>query len=94
LGGDAGLREIAEVVHDIDLKDNKFNRLEAPGLSAVIRGLADILKDDRKLIQQCQPIFDGLYESFSRESEEAKKKPPQKGARKRAGNKKKQSRRK
>jgi hypothetical protein len=70
LSEDAGLQAVAEIVHDIDLKDNKFNRLEAPGLSAVIRGLADLLKDDRKLIGQCNPIFDGLYESFNRETEQ------------------------
>lgn len=64
---DGGLRGIAEIVHDIDLKDNKFNRSEAAGLSAVIRGLAESLKDDRKLVQQCGPIFDGLYELLARE---------------------------
>jgi hypothetical protein len=70
LSDDAGLQAVAEIVHDIDLKDNKFNRLEAAGLSAVIRGLADLLKDDRKLIQQCTPIFDGLNESFNRGAEQ------------------------
>ena len=69
LSDDTGLQAIAEIVHDIDLKDNKFNRLEAAGLSAVIRGLADLLKDDRKLIQQCNPIFDGLYESLNQGDE-------------------------
>ncbi len=67
LNEDAGLRELAEIVHDIDLKDNKFNRSEAAGLGAVIRGLAESLKDDRKLAQQCGPIFDGLYELLARE---------------------------
>jgi len=67
LGDDAGLRELAEIVHDVDLKDNKFNRSEATGLGAVIRGLAESLKDDRKLAQQCCPVFDGLYELFARE---------------------------
>lgn len=62
LSSDVGLLHIAEIVHDIDLKDDKFNRTEAAGLSAVIRGLADLLKNDRKLMQQCTPIFDGLYE--------------------------------
>jgi CRISPR/Cas system-associated endoribonuclease Cas2 len=66
LVGDVGLQAIAEIVHDIDLKDNKFNRLEAAGLSLAVRGLADLLKDDHKLIQQCNPIFDGLYELLSR----------------------------
>src|SRR5262245_58122634 len=64
---DIGLRELAEIVHDVDLKDNKFNRLEAAGLGSVIRGLAESIKDDRKLVQQCAPIFDGLYELLARE---------------------------
>jgi hypothetical protein len=76
LRGDAGLQAVAEIVHDIDLKDNKFNRLEAPGLSTVIRGLADLLKDDRKLFQQCNLIFDGLYESFNRGTEQRVKGEP------------------
>ena len=67
LNEDLGLRERAEIVHDIDLKDNKFNRSEAVGLGAVIRGLAESIKDDRKLAQQAGPIFDGLYELLSRE---------------------------
>lgn len=66
LDKDSGLRELAEIVHDIDLKDNKFNRSEATGLGAVIRGLAESLKDDRKLTQQCGSIFDGLYELLTR----------------------------
>jgi len=66
---DLGLREIAEIVHDIDLKDNKFNRTEAAGLSALIRGLAGWLNNDRKLIHHCNPIFDGLYELLGRSGE-------------------------
>jgi hypothetical protein len=69
LTGDAGLRGLAEIVHDLDLKDQKFNRTEAAGLGAVIRGMADTLKNDRKLAQHCGPIFDGLYELLGREDE-------------------------
>jgi hypothetical protein len=71
LTDDAGLRALAEIVHDLDLKDGKFNRSEAAGLGAVIHGLADTLEDDRKLAQQCGPIFDGLYELFRRGNETA-----------------------
>jgi len=56
-----GLREMAEIVHDIDLKDDKFNRLEAAGLNAIIDGLSESLRDDRKLLQQFSVIFDGLF---------------------------------
>jgi len=66
LAGDPALRELAEIVHDIDLKDNKFNRLEAAGLDAAVRGLGELLKDDRKLVRQAGVIFDGLYEYLGR----------------------------
>ena len=72
LSGDAGLQQVAEIVHDMDLKDNKFHRSEAAGLNLVIRGLADLLKDDRKLVAQSIPIFDGLYELLGRNQEKAK----------------------
>jgi hypothetical protein len=64
-----GLREIAEIVHDIDLRDDKFHRLEAAGLNAIIDGLSKVWRDDRKLLQQMGSIFDGLYESFNRQGE-------------------------
>jgi len=64
-----GLREIAEIVHDIDLKDDKFHRLEAAGLNAIIDGLSKVLRDDRKLLQQTSSVFDGLHALLSKESE-------------------------
>ena len=64
-----GLREIAEIVHDVDLKDDKFHRLEAAGLNAIIEGLSKVLRDDRKLLQQTSLVFDGLYALLSKEAE-------------------------
>lgn len=64
----SGLRELAQIVHDIDLKDDKFNRLEAAGLNAVINGLSEALHDDRKLLQQSGAIFDGLFTLFGKQS--------------------------
>jgi hypothetical protein len=74
LGNDPGLRAIAEIVHDMDLKDNKFNRLEVAGLNAIIRSLAGLLRDDRKLAEQCGLIFDGLYQLLSRDEDATKEK--------------------
>jgi hypothetical protein len=51
LADDIGLRTLAEIVHDLDLKDGKFNRSEAAGLGAVIQGLAKSLNDDRKWLR-------------------------------------------
>ena len=63
-----GLRDLAEIVHDIDLKDDKFNRLEAAGLNAIINGLSESLRDDRKLLQQTSAIFDGLFALFGKQA--------------------------
>src|SRR6266853_429986 len=68
LSDSKALREIAEIVHDIDLKDDKFHRLEAVGLNTIISGLSQTLRDDRKLLQQCSAIFDGLYSLLNKRS--------------------------
>lgn len=68
LSENKGLREIAEIVHDVDLKDDKFHRLEAAGLNAIIDGLSKVLRDDRKLLQQTAVVFDGLHALLSKET--------------------------
>ena len=37
---DAALRSIAEIIHDVDLKDNKFGREEAAGIRTLMDGIA------------------------------------------------------
>jgi hypothetical protein len=68
LSENKGLREIAEIVHDIDLKDDKFHCLEAAGLNAIIDGLSKVLRDDRKLLQHTGVLFDGLHALLSRDA--------------------------
>src|SRR5205807_2598108 len=74
LSDSKGLREIAEIVHDIDLKDDKFHRLEAAGLNAVVNALSAVLRNDRKLLQQCTAIFDGLYSLLGESTQKEKAK--------------------
>jgi hypothetical protein len=74
LGDDPGLCSIAEIVHDIDLKDRKFTRKEASGLDAVVTGLALFLKNDQRLAQQATGLFDGLYALLGRRAEKKKEK--------------------
>lgn len=61
-----GLRAIAEIIHDIDLKDGKFERSEAAGIDALITGICTHYKDDDERLQRGSAIFDDLFESFSR----------------------------
>jgi hypothetical protein len=60
------LRAIAEVIHDIDLKDSKFERAEAAGIDALITGICTHYKDDDERLQRGSAIFDDLFEFFSR----------------------------
>jgi hypothetical protein len=64
----AALRAIAEIIHDIDLKDGKFERVEAAGIDALITGICTHVKDDDERLQRGSAIFDDLFESFSRRS--------------------------
>ena len=48
--GDAALRAVAEVVHDLDLKDEGFGRGEAPGLKRLLDGICALTVDDAERI--------------------------------------------
>ena len=83
LSDSKGLRAMAEIVHDVDLKDDKFHRLEAAGLNAVVNALSAALRDDRKLLQQTSVILDGLHSLLSvtepiRRSSKSKRSKPSK----------------
>jgi Uncharacterized conserved protein len=64
LEGDAALRAIAEIVHDIDVKDGKFARPEASGIEQLLSGIArGTATDDARLVAG-GAVFASLYESF------------------------------
>lgn len=70
LDRDRAVRAIAEIVHDVDLKDGKYGRAEASGVDAVIRGLADRIQDDPRLLRESCSVFDGLHATFAPEARE------------------------
>jgi len=63
---DRALRHVAEIVHDVDLKDEKFERTEAAGFTLVIDGIARTYKDDAERLERSAPIFEDLYRQFRR----------------------------
>ena len=65
---DPALNPIAEIVHDIDLKDSKFGRQETPGIERLVAGIAMAHKDDEKRLARAAAVFDDLYEYFRRKS--------------------------
>jgi hypothetical protein len=63
---DPALKPIAEIVHDIDLKDSKFGRAEVPGLDRLIAGIAMANEQDEGRLGHGSSVFDSLYEYFKR----------------------------
>jgi hypothetical protein len=63
--GDRRLTHLAEIVHEVDLKDQKFPRDEARGVDLAIRGLLATFKDDQEVLVQGMVLFDGLYAALS-----------------------------
>jgi hypothetical protein len=64
--GDPALRAIAEIIHDIDLKDSKFGRDEAVGIRTLIDGIALTTPDDAERITRGTEVFNNLYEFFGK----------------------------
>jgi hypothetical protein len=63
---DPALAAIGEIIHDIDLKDAKFARVEASGIASVIESIAAANKDDDRRLARGAAVLDDLYELFRR----------------------------
>ena len=64
---DPALIPIAEIVHDIDLKDSKFGRQETIGIERLIAGIAMAHKDDETRLELGVPRFSMTFMSTSEE---------------------------
>lgn len=64
---DGGLQAIAEIVHDIDLQDEKYARPETVGVSSAVIGICGSLRDDEARIAAATPLLEGLYAFFGRQ---------------------------
>jgi hypothetical protein len=61
---DSALRQIGEIVHDIDLKDAKFARPDAAGIDRLIVGIAMRHQGDEARLEEGGGVFESLYEYF------------------------------
>src|SRR6185503_13537189 len=62
---DPALQAIGEIVHDIDLKDEKFGRDDAPGIERVLSAITAANADDDARLTRGAQLFDDLYSLFS-----------------------------
>jgi hypothetical protein len=58
---DPALWDLARIVHEADLADERYDAPEAAGVDVALRGLSMVVDDDR-LLELTGPLFDGLYE--------------------------------
>jgi len=56
---------IAEIIHDADLADEKFDRREEAGLDRVLIGWAQQGISDDELLRRGMELIEGLYQSLS-----------------------------
>jgi len=58
---DPVLWDLARIVHEADLADDRYDAPEAPGVDVVLRSLSMVCGDE-EVLALTGPLFDGLYE--------------------------------
>lgn len=63
---DKAVRKIGEMIHDADLDDTRFQRVEAIGIDRVLKGWAKAGMSDHDLLRNGFTMFEGLYRHLQR----------------------------
>ena len=61
---DPALAAIAEIVHDVDCKDEKFGRPEAGGIATLVQGIVAAHADDQARLARGTAMMEDLYATF------------------------------
>jgi hypothetical protein len=60
---DKAVRKIAEIVHDIDVKDDKYSDPEATGVEEILIGIRKTAKNDSDALERGMAVFEMLYKA-------------------------------
>jgi hypothetical protein len=60
------LRKMAEIIHDLDMRDDKYKAAEARGLEDILSGIRKSAKDDTEALEKGMAVFEMVYVSKSR----------------------------
>jgi len=58
---DDAVKEIGEIVHDLDLKEQRFGHTHAPTIGKLVDGLRASYSDDVQLLEHGTALFEALY---------------------------------
>jgi hypothetical protein len=62
---DKAVKRIAEIVHDLDVKDNKYHKPETAGVEDILAGIRKTAKNDTDGLERGMAVFEMLYQSES-----------------------------
>ncbi|HXC17403.1 MAG TPA: chromate resistance protein ChrB domain-containing protein, partial [Holophagaceae bacterium] len=62
---DPALQVLAELIHDLDLKEDRYGRPEMAGLGRLITGICQTHREDEARLERGSAVFDDLYAAFS-----------------------------
>jgi hypothetical protein len=60
---DKAVRKIAEIVHDLDVKDDKYGDPEATGVEEILIGIRKTVKNDSEALERGMAVFEMLYKA-------------------------------
>jgi len=60
---DKPLKKIAEMVHELDMKDEKYKNPEVKGIEDILMGIRKTVKDDMECLEKGMTVFEMLYAS-------------------------------
>lgn len=63
---DPGLVAVSELVHEIDVRDGRFERPEIAGVEAMVTGISLAHRDDDARLTASAVLFEALYENLRR----------------------------
>jgi hypothetical protein len=72
---EAAVKRIGEIVHDIDLKEDRYKSPHASTVAHLVEGLRASTPDDARLLELGVGMFDALYLSFSMTKSARARKP-------------------
>jgi hypothetical protein len=62
---DKAVKKISEIVHDLDVKDDKYGKPETAGVEDILAGIRKTAKDDADGLERGMAAFEMLYQSKS-----------------------------
>jgi hypothetical protein len=68
----AAVERIGRIVHDLDLKDTRYQLPEETAVGRLVEGLRQVYADDSELLAHGMEMFEALYRSFSTNPQNAK----------------------